>query len=382
MRKILTNLRRSSAKALVLLVVVAALSGFVTAGVKLLPKYLDDSRKMCAELTDSTGLYIGNKVKLLDLEVGEITAIANMPDHVRIDFTVQKDLDLPADEGVVTMSDSIVTDRHLELTKPYADGPKFQGSKCIGLENTKTPVDISEAFTAVSDLADTILGSKDGQPGDGAAAINDSLHATARTLDGMGGPIKQNLQNLVTLIGDPYKAESDIRQLLVTGVGITNGAVKNWDIATELVKGMPSLGAGLKEGAVGLTLLLEHLNRDLPFIVQLIDRFAPRIYNLADKIVPWIAGVANWLTPQIFWVINQLPPIMDWLTNNYLPGWGDFDIEYTPPKSGSTQPQLAGPLCDALRARNVPGIETTCAPGTYRGEGDSLADLLMGAAIR
>ncbi|EFV12264.1 MlaD family protein [Segniliparus rugosus] len=330
MRKKLAALRRSLSKAAVLLVVVAALAAIVTAGVKLLPKYLDDSRKMCAELTDSTGLYVGNKVKLLDLEVGEVTSIKNMPDYVRIDFTVPKDLDLPADEGVVTMSDSIVTDRHLELTKPYADGPKFQGSACIGLDRTKTPVDISEAFTAVSDLADTILGTKDGQTGTGAQAINDSLHATARTLDGMGGPIKQDLQNLVALIGDPYKTEAAIRQFLVTSVGITSGVVRDWDIATTLIKGMPSLGAGLRDGAVGLTLVLDRVNRLLPTAVQLIDRFAPRIYNLADKLVPWISGVVSWLTPQIFWVINQTPPHHELAAEQLSAGVGRFRYRVHP----------------------------------------------------
>ncbi|OPE45805.1 hypothetical protein BV508_28290, partial [Mycobacterium intermedium] len=42
------------------------------------------------------GLYPGNKVQLLGIEVGGVTAVTNKPDFVQVDFTVPKDLDLPA----------------------------------------------------------------------------------------------------------------------------------------------------------------------------------------------------------------------------------------------------------------------------------------------
>lgn len=83
---------------------------------------------MCAEFTDAVGgLYPGNKVALLGIEIGSMSAIVNKPDHVEVDFTVPADLVLPADVGAVTYSQSIVTDRHIELTKPYTGGPKFTG---------------------------------------------------------------------------------------------------------------------------------------------------------------------------------------------------------------------------------------------------------------
>ena len=67
------------------MVVAAAVVGAKT----LLPK-IDGSRAMCAEFTDAAGLYTGNKVQLLGIDVGSITAITNEPDHVEVDFTVRK----------------------------------------------------------------------------------------------------------------------------------------------------------------------------------------------------------------------------------------------------------------------------------------------------
>ncbi|HET7742788.1 MAG TPA: MlaD family protein, partial [Mycobacterium sp.] len=86
------------------LAVVAAVAAAVVIGAKLvMPK---PTRAMCAEFTDAVGLYPGNKVALLGIEVGSTTAIVNKPDHVEVDFTVPPDLDLPADVGAVTYSQS------------------------------------------------------------------------------------------------------------------------------------------------------------------------------------------------------------------------------------------------------------------------------------
>src|SRR5262245_2509374 len=132
------------------IIAVTVLAAVVAAGVigfKLVLPKVNDSKALCAEFTDAVGLYPGNKVQLLGIEVGGITAITNKPDYVQVDFTVSKDVDLPADVGAVTYSTSLVTDRHIELTKPYSGGPKFTGPQCIKLQSTKTPLGISETFT-------------------------------------------------------------------------------------------------------------------------------------------------------------------------------------------------------------------------------------------
>ncbi len=153
--------RRGIAIAVVILTVLAVA---VAVSIKVLAPKLNPTRAMCAEFTDAVGLYPGNKVALLGIEIGSTTAIVNKPDHVEVDFTVPADLVLPADVGAVTYSQSIVTDRHVELTKPYTGGgPKFTGPGCIKLKSTKTPISVSETFSAIGSLTDAILGSQPGQ---------------------------------------------------------------------------------------------------------------------------------------------------------------------------------------------------------------------------
>ncbi|HEX7827721.1 MAG TPA: MlaD family protein, partial [Mycobacterium sp.] len=76
------------------LVVVAAVVAAGVVGAKLLIPKVINTRALCAEFTDAVGLYPGNNVALLGIDVGTVTAVTNEPDHVQVDFTVPADLDL------------------------------------------------------------------------------------------------------------------------------------------------------------------------------------------------------------------------------------------------------------------------------------------------
>ncbi|MGA7053426.1 MAG: MlaD family protein, partial [Mycobacterium sp.] len=67
--------------------IVAAVTAALVIGTKMLMPRISNTRAMCAEFSDAVGLYPGNKVALLGIEVGSTTAIVNKPDHVEVDFT-------------------------------------------------------------------------------------------------------------------------------------------------------------------------------------------------------------------------------------------------------------------------------------------------------
>ncbi|KUH81992.1 MlaD family protein [Mycobacterium sp. IS-1556] len=366
--------------AIVLTVVAAAVVGAKT----LLPK-IDGVRAMCAEFTDAAGLYTGNKVQLLGIEVGEVTAITNESDHVRVDFTVRKDLDLPADVGAVTYGDSIVTDRHVELTKPYAGGPKFTGPQCIAIKSTKTPIGISESFAAIGDLADAILGREAGQDpfsAPGVAAINDSLAAASRSLDGTGVTIKQTLQNLVAMVGDPYKADADYRQLLENSEIFTSGWLRHWDTFAVVIKTLPDTALLIENLSDHFATALSRLVHLLPILKDTLDRFAPRVYhNISDKLIPWVTDLLNAYTPHILEFLNSLPQFTNWLSDIYEPTWGTHNVTYYPPRV-AISPTQASAICTELRARNTPGANSACAPGTASDPVTlGLTNLILGGAL-
>ncbi len=363
-------------------VVVAAVAAAAVLGAKtLMPKHI---RAMCAEFSDAVGLYPGNKVALLGIEVGSTTAIVNKPDHVEVDFTVPDDLALPADVGAVTYSQSIVTDRHIELTKPYAGGPKFTGPGCIKLKSTKTPISVSETFTAVGKLADAVLDAKPGQDpsqAPGVQAINDSLRAFSRSLDGTGPGLNETMRNLVIMLADPYKADADYRQLFENSEILTSDFLKNWDSFASVIRTLPTttkLIEGLSDQFGGALIHLSHL---LPILVEALNRWAPRIYHITDKWIPWLGDFLTRHTAVIVAIISSWPQFSHWLSDIYEPAWGTHNVTYIPPQV-AISPSQASAICDGLRQRNVPGAAAACAPGVASDPVTlGLTDLILGAAL-
>ena len=56
------------------------------------------------------------------MQVGKVDDIRAEDGHVTVTLSIDRDVDIPADAHAVTVSNSILTDRHVELTPPYRGG--------------------------------------------------------------------------------------------------------------------------------------------------------------------------------------------------------------------------------------------------------------------
>jgi phospholipid/cholesterol/gamma-HCH transport system substrate-binding protein len=378
-----TRLRSPLGIATAAVAVVAVVAAAVM-GTKIVTAEVSNTRAMCAEFTDAVGLYPGNKVALLGVEVGSMSAIVNKPDHVEVDFTVPADLDLPADVGAVTYSQSIVTDRHIELTKAYTGGPEFTGPGCIKLKSTKTPISISETFSAVGNLADAIMGSQPGQDpsnAPGVRAINDSLSAASRSLEGTGPGMNQTMRNLVTMLADPYKADADYRQLFENSEILTSDFLANWDSFASVISTLPVTTQLIEGLSDNFGAALGYLSHMLPILVEAVGRFGPRMYGTAGSQVAWVRDLLNNHTPAILAMINSWPQFTNWMADVYEPAWGTHNVTYIPPQV-AIAPSQAGAICQGLMQRNIPGAASACASGNGSDPITlGLTDLVLGAAF-
>ena len=353
-------------------------------GAKIVTPKVSNTRAMCAEFTDAVGLYPGNKVALLGIEIGSTSAIVNRPDHVEVEFTVPADLDLPADVGAVTYSQSIVTDRHIELTKAYTGGPKFTGPGCIKLESTKTPISVSETFSAIGNLADAIIGSQPGQDpynAPGVRAINDSLSAASRSLEGTGPGLNQTMRNLVTMLADPYKADADYRQLFENSEILTSDFLYNWDSFASVIQTLPTTTQLIEGLSDNFGAALGYLSHLLPILVEAMNRFGPRMYGTAALQVEWVRDLLNNNSPAILAMIKSWPQFTNWMADVYEPAWGTHNVTYIPPQV-DIAPTQAGAICQALTQRNIPGATSACTSGNASDPITlGLTDLVLGAAF-
>ncbi|HYB80331.1 MAG TPA: MCE family protein [Mycobacterium sp.] len=151
----------------------------------------DDPITVTAQFDSASGLYEGNVVAVLGMPVGKITKITARGGYVEVEFTIDRNVRVPADAQAVTVSTSILTDRQIELTPPYHGGPTLVNHDTIGLTRTKTPVE----FSRVLGVLDKVTKSLEGD-GHGGGPVADVLNSGTDTVEGNGGKIKGALDEL------------------------------------------------------------------------------------------------------------------------------------------------------------------------------------------
>ncbi|WP_235852798.1 MULTISPECIES: MCE family protein [Mycobacterium] len=151
----------------------------------------DDPITVTAQFDSASGLYEGNVVAVLGMPVGKITKIIPRGGYVEVQFTVDRNVKVPADAQAVTVSTSILTDRQIELTPPYHGGPALENHDTIGLTRTKTPVEFSRVLSVLDKVTKSLEGD-----GHGGGPVADVLNSGAEVVDGNGGKIKAALDEL------------------------------------------------------------------------------------------------------------------------------------------------------------------------------------------
>ncbi len=159
-----------------------------------------NSITVTAQFDTAAGLYVDNVVAVVGMPVGKVTKITPKGSYVEVEFTVDKDVKIPADVHAVTINTSILTDRQIELTPPYHGGPVLGNHDTIGLPRTKTPI----AFDRVIDMLDKLSKSLAGD-GKGGGPIADLINAAVGVTDGNGERIKSALGEL----SDALRLSSD-----------------------------------------------------------------------------------------------------------------------------------------------------------------------------
>ncbi len=144
-----------------------------------------------AQFDNAAGLYEDNTVAVLGMPVGKVTKITPKGGYVEVEFTMDRDVKVPADAQAVTISNSILTDRQIELTPPYRGGPTLSDGDTIGLNRTKTPVEFARVLDVLDKLSTSLRGD-----GNGNGPVADLVNASAAIADGNGQQMKDSLGEL------------------------------------------------------------------------------------------------------------------------------------------------------------------------------------------
>lgn len=179
-----------------------------------------------AQFEDTIGLYVGNPVSVLGMPVGKVTSIVPEGSYVEVKLEIGKDVDIPADVQAVTVSTSILTDRHIELTPVYRGGPRLKNGDVLGLARTRTPVEFDRTLAMVDKLTRALHG--DGQ---GHGPLADLVNVGDQIASGNGPKIKASLNELsqaLRLGADNGAAtKKDVQAIVASLAELTQAASDN-----------------------------------------------------------------------------------------------------------------------------------------------------------
>jgi phospholipid/cholesterol/gamma-HCH transport system substrate-binding protein len=240
------------------------------------------SKDGTAYFTRAVGLYKGSEVRILGVRVGEVRSVVAQGDRVRVDFVYDDKYKVPADAKAVVISASVVSDRYVQLTPAYTQGPTLADGARIPLEHTAVPVELDRIFSSLDDL-DVALGPK-GANSDGA--LSRLLQVGADNLDGEGANINQTVTDLSTALTTLANGKDDIfgtvRNLAVFTAALAKSDDQVGAFNTDLASVADQLAGERGELALALKNLAIALTQVASFVKENKSNLTTDIKGLAD----------------------------------------------------------------------------------------------------
>ncbi|GAB2961801.1 MCE family protein [Amycolatopsis acidiphila] len=322
--------------------------------------------RLTALFSQGVGVFPGGDVRVLGVPVGTIDTVTPEGEQVRVEMTVDADVDVPADAGAVVVPPSLVADRYVQLTPVYQGGPKIADGAVIPKARTVTPVEVDQLYRSL-DQVSTALGP---QGANANGSLNQLLDVGARNLAGNGAAINDTITKLAGLTatlsgnrGDLFSTVDNLRQFTET-LATSDGQLR--DLNGQLT----DVSAFLAGERQDLTQALGRLATALDSVRGFIADNRGRIKSNVDK----LASVTQVLVDQRGALAESLdvaPLALGNLANAYNASSGTLDIR-------ANLNELSAPpivtLCGLVR-RGTP----THLPQAVAAACDRLAPVLDGA---
>lgn len=298
--------------------------------------------RLAAMFDKTVGLYAGSSVRVLGVQVGQVTDVTPQGGAVRVDMRVDDGVTVPADAGAVVIAPSLVSDRYVQLTPAYDSGPVLASDAVIPRERTATPMELDDLYGSLDKLS-TSLGPQGANAG---GALSNLLDTAAKNLDGNG-------KNL----GDTVNELADLSRTLNTTKDDTFATVGNLQAFTTA---LADSDKGLNQFYGRLADVAGFLARDSadfgPALSSLgsalgdVRGFAEQNSGQLESNVDKLASVSKVLVDErsaLAEVLDTAPTAMTNFINSYDSATGSIAIRYN--ANELTNP-LVTTLCRLLKA--------------------------------
>ncbi|KAA1426141.1 MCE family protein [Nocardioides antri] len=170
----------------------------VLAGLLVLRASTDqEPMRVTAEFESAVGLYAGSDVRVLGVKVGKVTGVHPDGDLVRVELEIDAEVAVAASTHAVIVAPTLVSDRYVQLSEPWTDGPRLEAGTTIPTARTAVPVEVDQLYESLDQVV-SLLG-PEGANRDGA--LSELISVGSENLGGNGRRIRQVLADLGAATG-------------------------------------------------------------------------------------------------------------------------------------------------------------------------------------
>jgi phospholipid/cholesterol/gamma-HCH transport system substrate-binding protein len=266
---------------------------------------------------NSNGIYVGDDVRILGVNVGRIDKIEPQPDRVKISFWYDSKYKVPAAANAAILSPTLVTSRALQLTPVFTSGPVMADNAVIPRERTVVPVEYDTFRQQLERLAKELQPTEPG----GVSPLGSFINTTAENLRGQG----VNIRDTVIKLSQAFSALGDKSTDIFS-------TVKNLSILVSALQDSTTLMRQLNQNLASVTGVLAddpdeiaHAVRDFNAVVGQVQSFVADNRESLGTTSDKLAGVTQALTDSLDDVkqfLHVAPNTLQNYVNIYQPAQG------------------------------------------------------------
>ncbi|GAB4589934.1 MlaD family protein [Nocardia sp. IFM 10818] len=208
-----------------------------------------------ADFRNIAGMFEGNPITVLGLEVGKVDKIIPKGEYVEVHMTVDKGIKIPKDVVAALISPSIVTDRHIELSPVYTGGETLKENAHLTTSQTKTPVELDTMIKTIDAFA-AALKPQEGQEGIGPL----SGRVLYPMMDGNGEKMREVLNSLSGALKVGVDNKDAVATIIIKLNELTTMLAENDQSVRDFSNKLTQMSTLLAEQAPGLQATLDQLN--------------------------------------------------------------------------------------------------------------------------
>lgn len=322
--------------------------------------------RITAYFTSSTGLYVGDQVRVLGVKVGTVTSIEPQADRVKVEMRIDGE-PVPESVRAAIVSPSLVSGRFIQLAPAYVKGPQLADGGVIDVEDTTIPVSFDQVKKELTELS-TALGPNG--PTSSRGALADVITTLDANLDGSAATdLRSSLTSMRRAADSLSSSRGDLFGTVASLDSFTKSLVRNDSDVRGFTTALASVSEVLDTNRTQLTATIAGLDSALRQVSEFTEDNRSTIdtsLTSVNELAGTLADKSNTLASLLHIAPHSLTGLYNLIEDQALTGrvaLGNLDsvselVCGAVLGAGGTAGQCAeaiGPLLDLLGLSAVPG---------------------------